>query len=246
MCLLLYIYQLGYSKEINIRLLEEQKLLKLEETEYQNLIQSTERLREMKHDINIHLDVIQSLVTNENKAALLSYIREYHLALEETHHLISTGNTSIDCILSSKIHEAQKSGIEVEFSIVAPEIFPLDALSLSSLLGNLWNNALEACHRLWKVLPDMCPYILFYIKPFHSMILIHIENTFDGILKMNPDQTYASTKDCADNGIGLKRIYDIIEKADGIIQIDTNNNIFSVHIMIPMKEVSDENENNHS
>lgn len=43
--LMLYIYQLGYSKEENIRLLEEQKIYELERTEFNSLSETTERLR---------------------------------------------------------------------------------------------------------------------------------------------------------------------------------------------------------
>lgn len=244
--LLLYIYQLGGSKERIITLLEEQKLHKLEELEYQNLIQTTESLRTMKHDMNIHLDVIQSLANAGNTAELLTYIKDYQQSLEESHHLLSTGNNAIDCILSSKIQEAKKQGIDVDFSILVPENFPFNALSLSSLLGNLWNNALEACQRLKKSRPDSYFYIRFYIKPFQQMVLIHIENPFDGILITDSEQNYLSIKDKHDHGIGLKRIHKIVEAAEGNMQIDTTNNIFTVHIMIPMEEILNENKHSNS
>ena len=244
--LLLYIYQLGYSKELNKRLQEKQKIHQLEKSEYENLIQSTATLREMKHDIDTHLNVIQSLVDNGEYDKLLSYIHDYHCALEETHHLLSTGNTAIDCILSSKIHRARKLGIRVEFSIIAPQVFPLDAIALSSLLGNLWNNALEACQHLMKTSSNHEPLIQFYIKPFQQMVLIHIENNFYGNIIMQASHTYASTKSEKDHGIGLKRINDIVEHANGIIQIDPSDHIFRVHIMIPMTEATHENKDSNS
>ncbi len=243
--LLLYIYQLGYSREVNMILQKMQKMHELEELEYQNLIQTTESLREMKHDIETHLDVIQSLAANGRSNDLLSYIQDYHHSIEQTHHLLSTGNTAIDCILSSKICNAEKLGIPVEFSVIAPQEFPLDAILLSSLLGNLWNNAIEACHRLSEAASDREPFIQFYIKPFQHMVLIHIENSFDGVLKVK-NKTYASTKGGAEHGIGLKRVADIVESADGIIQITPSDSIFRVHIMIPMKEVSHDDENSDS
>ena len=74
----------------------------LEELEYKTLIHTTESLREIKHDIDIHLDVIGSLSASGNLGELQSYIESYHHSLAQTHHLLSTGNTAIDCILSSK------------------------------------------------------------------------------------------------------------------------------------------------
>lgn len=238
MFLLLYIYQLGYSKAMNIELLEQQKMYELEEMEYKTLIHTTEALREMKHDLDIHLDMIQSLSANRKHDELQSYIEDYHHSLAHTHHLLSTGNSAIDCILSSKIDSAKKLNIKTDFSVLVPSNFPLDTLSLSSLLGNMWNNALEACQRLQKTQPNITPYIYFYIKPFHHMISIHMENNYDKIIQQK--DMYFSCKKNNSQGIGLKRISDIVAKADGILQTNSHNNVFTIHIMIPQKEAENE------
>jgi hypothetical protein len=254
--LLLYIYQLGYSKAVNTALLEQQKVHELEEMEYKTLIHTTESLREMKHDIGIHLDVIQSLATAGNMNNLMSYIDSYHHALAHTHHLLSTGNTAIDCILSSKIDTAKKLNIKTDFSVLVPQAFPIDALSLSSLLGNMWNNALEACQRLQNAKPNIQPYIHFYIKPFRHMIIIHMENNFDQIIRK--DDMYLSMKKGNFHeknnfhgkgnfhGIGLKRIADIVDEAEGIFQTNADNHVFTIHIMIPQKEDANEANNFNS
>lgn len=231
--LLLYIYQLGCSKERYIKLMEMQKQQELEALEYHRLLETTEALRQMKHDTAIHLDVIASYAAAENISGLLAYIDSYHHSLDHIHQLISTGNTAVDCILSSKINAACQLGINPVLSVIVPETFPLDVLSLSSLLGNLWNNALEACLRLQTSRPDSKPFIRFYIKPFQHMLLIHMENKYEGSLRILADHSYGSVKEGAGHGIGLKRIREIVEKADGIIQIGTDGGTFSVHIMIP-------------
>jgi sensor histidine kinase regulating citrate/malate metabolism len=204
----------------------------------------------MKHDIGIHLDVIQSLATAGNMDNLMTYIDSYHHALAHTHHLLSTGNTAIDCILSSKIDTAKKLNIKTDFSVLVPQAFPIDALSLSSLLGNMWNNALEACQRLQNAKPNIQPYIHFYIKPFRHMIIIHMENNYDQIIQK--DDIYLSMK--KDNfhgkgnfhGIGLKRITDIVDEAEGIFQTNADNHVFTIHIMIPQKEDANEANNFNS
>lgn len=236
--LLQYIYQLGYSKTVNATLLEQQKIHELEDMEYKTLIHTTESLREMKHDMDIHLDVIQSLSASGNLDGLQAYIDNYRHTNAYTHHLLSTGNTAIDCILSTKIDTAQKMNIQTDFSILVPQAFPMDALSLSSLLGNMWNNALEACERLQNTQPDIRPYIHFYIKPFQHMIIIHMENNYDQIIQK--DNTYLSVKKDTSHGIGLKRMADIVDEVQGIFQINTDNHVFTVHIMIPQKEETHE------
>ena len=242
--LLLYIYQLGYSKAVNAALLEQQKIFELEEMEYKTLLHTTEALREMKHDINIHLDVIQSLSASGQLDELQSYIDSYHQSLAHTHQLLSTGNTAIDCILSNKINSAQKLNIKTDFSVLVPSDFPLDALSLSSLLGNMWNNALEACQRLQNTQPHITPYIHFYIKPFQHMIIIHMENNYDKVIQQNGN--YLSMKKGTSHGIGLKRMANIIAGLKGIFQINSENHVFTIHIMIPQKETTNEADNCNS
>lgn len=234
--LMLYIYQLGYSKEENIRLLEEQKIYELERTEFNSLSETTERLRKMKHDMQIYVDAINVLAKDKKWDELIAYTEQYHNTLATTQSAIATGNIAIDCILTTKLDYAEKHGIKTEYSIMAPENFPLDSVELSSILGNIWNNSIEAGERLIISDPTEHPYIYFYIKPYQNMILIHIENNYDGVIKGSIDGDILSVKQGKEHGLGIRLVKELVEKADGVLQITSDNKIFSVHIMIPDKE----------
>ena len=234
--LMLYIYQLGYSKEENIRLLEEQKIYELERTEFNSLSETTERLRKMKHDMQIYVDAINVLAKDKKWDELIAYTEQYHNTLATTQSAIATGNIAIDCILTAKLDYAEKHGIKTEYSIMVPENFPLDSVELSSILGNIWNNSIEAGERLIISDPTEHPYIYFYIKPYQNMILIHIENNYDGVIKGSIDGDILSVKQGKEHGLGIRLVKELVEKADGVLQITSDNKIFSVHIMIPDKE----------
>lgn len=234
--LMLYIYQLGYSKEENIRLLEEQKIYELERTEFNSLSETTERLRKMKHDMQIYVDAINVLAKDKKWDELIAYTEQYHNTLATTQSAIATGNIAIDCILTAKLDYAEKHGIKTEYSIMAPENFPLDSVELSSILGNIWNNSIEAGERLIISDPTEHPYIYFYIKPYQNMILIHIENNYDGVIKGSIDGDILSVKQGKEHGLGIRLVKELVEKADGVLQITSDNKIFPVHIMIPDKE----------
>lgn len=234
--LMLYIYQLGYSKEENIRLLEEQKIYELERTKFNSLSETTERLRKMKHDMQIYVDAINVLAKDKKWDELIAYTEQYHNTLATTQSAIATGNIAIDCILTAKLDYAEKHGIKTEYSIMAPENFPLDSVELSSILGNIWNNSIEAGERLIISDPTEHPYIYFYIKPYQNMILIHIENNYDGVIKGSIDGDILSVKQGKEHGLGIRLVKELVEKADGVLQITSDNKIFSVHIMIPDKE----------
>lgn len=234
--LLTYIYQLGKTKEQNIKYLKLEKQHELEEQQYRILLNTTDSLRILKHDTKHHLLVIKALIEHNEIIKLQEYVASYLLELETSSLLLSTGNTAIDCILSAKLLCAKQHNITMNYSVIVPSVFPLDDISLSSLLGNLLDNAIESCLRSSKNNESFIPWIHFYMKPFQNMVLIHAENPYSETLKRNSKHQFISSKDEANHGFGLKRIESIVSENNGILQISSDNNIFSVHMMIPLKE----------
>ena len=148
--LLAYIYQLGKSKEQNIQYLKKEKQYELEEQEYRLLLNTTSSLRTMKHDIKQHLSVIRTLAEQNETQKLCEYINSYFQELEKTNILLTTGNTAIDCLVSSKLSYAKELNIPIQYSVIIPAVFPMDDISLSSVIGNLLDNAIESSLRSMK------------------------------------------------------------------------------------------------
>lgn len=234
--LLVYIYQLGKSKEQNIKYLKQEKQHELEEQQYRLLLNTTMSLRTMKHDIKHHLSVIKSLAEHNETQKLQEYINSYFQELEKSNILLSTGNTAIDCLVSSKLSYARQLNIPIQYSIVIPSVFPMNDISLSSVIGNLLDNAIESSLRSMKTIENFSPWIKFYIKPFQNMVIIHVENKFDGILKVDTNHNFLSLKPGNNHGIGLNRVTELISKNNGMLTVSTEKQIFSVHIILPQKE----------
>lgn len=233
--LMAYIYILNITKEQNRKLVEDKQQLLLEEADYKGLIERTASLRELKHDMQHHLTTIQYLSQHNLKDELDDFINKYIGSLEDMHKFVSSGNSAIDCILSTNIPNAEQLGIKVSSVITVPDTFKLDPILTASLLGNLWTNSITACKKLIDTHSPINPFIDFYIKPHENLLIISMENSFDGIIKKDSIGQYLSTKSNT-YGIGLRRINEIIEQNDGIINISNNDNIFCVHIMFPLRE----------
>lgn len=236
LAMLVYIYQLGISKEQSIKYLNIKKQYELEEQQYNILLNTTNSLREIKHDTKHHLDVIKTMAQQNKLKELQNYISDYNNSLEKTNYLISTGNTAVDCIVSLKLALAKQNDINIKYSIMLPEPFPIDNISLSSLLGNILDNAVEGCTRSKLNDENFKPWIYFYIKPFQNMVIIHSENNFYGNINITNDKKIISSKNNKNHGLGLKRISDIVSQSNGIFKYLLENNIFTIHIIIPLKE----------
>lgn len=227
-----YIYRIGISSHKLLELTRQTSQYNLDQQEYTNLLKSTEKLRVIKHDLQSHLNVIYSLALNDRTEELLDYVQKYGGEIEQSHQLLSTGNTAIDCILSDKLSVCALKRIRAEHSVILPFQFPLDSVYTVSLLGNLWNNAIEACEECFKTDSTFEPWIYFYIKPVEHMVQIHIENSYDGFLSRDEHGRILSRKKNHDN-VGLKRINEIVSDANGICQINPSDRVFSVHILLP-------------
>lgn len=70
--LLIFIYQLGKSRNYNIKLKEEQQLYAIEKNNFQNIVEQTKELRFMKHDLSSHLTVITQMVREKNMINFLN------------------------------------------------------------------------------------------------------------------------------------------------------------------------------
>lgn len=231
--LLIYIYALNYTKALNQTLIDERHQLLLEEREYKNLITATKSLQILKHDMQHHLSTIQYLIEAKKYTELDDYIINYSGTMNHMQNCVFTGIPPIDCILSTCIPRAQSYGIHVNSLVIIPSAFKLNPVHTTTLLGNLWSNAITACK---KVIGDVSTKatIDFSIRPFQNMVLIHIKNTYNGILKKDNKGNYLSTKESGLRGLGIKRIKEIVEQNDGIINITDNNHLFCVYIMFPL------------
>ena len=236
--LLLFIYKLAYANALNLELATKQQIFELEKKDFSNLIAATESLRQMKHELTLHLNTINYMLEESKVNEAQDYIHKYLSVVDDSHHLPATGNTAIDCVVSTIIREAKSKGISIRTSIFIPELFPLDDLSTCALLGNIFNNAIEACMEQKNSSNNSNkPFIEFSIKPIQNMMLIKIDNSYNGDYKLDDQNNFLSRKrNFSRPGLGLKRIKEIVEQFDGIIKIDAEDSIFELSIMFPLKE----------
>ena len=234
--IMLFIYNLGVEREKNNKLLEENLLSHMESQQYEQILASVKELRIMKHDVKNHLDVLQTLLEGNHTGQAVDYMRQITADLNKVHYTLSSGNTTVDCIVSNKQSMAENVGILTENIIYLPEEIPLSDVEICSLLGNLYDNAIEGCMRAES------KRIWLYMKPFHNMLSIKIVNTSDGVYKSNSENELLSTKagkgnqNGMEHGIGLKRIREIVERHSGIMEILPEKEMFSVNILIPLHQ----------
>ena len=128
----------------------------------------------------------------------------------------------------SKISLAINNGIPVDYKATVPEHTTVSEIDLCVVLGNLIDNAVEACE---KVAPEG-QFIRLYIGRFQEQLYISVSNaTNETVRKL--DEEYITNKR-GNHGHGLKRINRIVEKYEGYINRKNEAGVFVTEIMLPL------------
>ena len=231
--LIVYVYKLGVEKENNIKLVEENTIAQMEIKQYEQVMVSVKELRVFKHDMRNHMEIVGSYIQNREYERASEYINNMYVQLEHSHHIVSTGNLPMDCILTLKFVLANSYNIKLNYKVFLPKQMYISDIDVCSLLGNLMDNAIENCIKIEEIEQRE---IVLEIKPYKNMLFLKLENTFDGNFKVNKLGAFISTKKEFDHGIGLKRVEDIVKKYEGFWDAQVIQNRFIVSIMLSVIE----------
>lgn len=102
-------------------------------------------MRGYKHDLHHHLQTLKGQLEAGEVERAIAYIDQLDSSLQNVDTLIKTGNVTLDAILSAKIAQAKAEGIAVTVEACVPEGLSLSDVELSTVVGNLLDNAIEAC-----------------------------------------------------------------------------------------------------
>lgn len=216
----------------NLELLEISQQKNLEESNFNQVRNTIQTLRSWKHDSKHYLSVLEELIDHEKYNDASEYIHDLCKSYEKSTWEIFTGNSIIDAMISTKLLIIRRSNIRFIHSIYLPDNLPFDSISLSSLMGNLFDNAIEACRRMRD---GSNAYIDLTIKPLQTSLSITMINSCSGRYNFSREHFLMTTKHSPNHGIGLKRIRSIVEEADGFCQIKPYREKFLVNIIIPLK-----------
>ena len=212
------------TTKFELELLESRR--ELEEERYRELGAIYSKLRVTRHDIREHLMYINCLMEDHQYDEVNKYILDKQSELEKTKRFYHTGNRMADFILDSKI--TQNEDISFEISGTLKSLEDVDELDLTSLLGNMLNNAIEGVQNCEEKRIE----IVFRTQGEYQNITCR--NTIgESVLDKNPDLK-SSKADKSNHGFGVKSIKNTVEKYNGMIEFYENNGMFCVHCALPL------------
>lgn len=214
------------SKLIDQRIAKFQR--ELIDTHYTEVENMYNQMRGWKHDYRNHIQALKAYASTDNIEAIKSYLDALDTDLSTIDTVIKTGNSMADAILNSKISLAKSKNIMVRADAHIPLALKTSELDLCVILGNLFNNAIEASLEL----PEEQRLIRIYMDIKNTQLYISFTNftALDKLKKING--LFSSTKGDG-HGFGLVRIDNIIKRLDGYISRNSENGAFTTEILIP-------------
>ena len=186
------------------------------------------QMRGWRHDYHNHIQAMKGLALGASPE-LDIYLNRLDDDLVRIDTLIKTGNVMADAILNSKLSLAQCRSISVNAKAFVPESLSVSEIDFCVIIGNLLDNAMEACARI----PDENRrFIRVYIDVMREQLYISVSNATYG--KAKRVGAFYPTSKGGSHGYGLVRIDKIVEKYSGYINRQHEEGIFATEVMLPL------------
>ncbi len=200
----------------------------LMETHYQEVENMYQEMRGWRHDYKNHIQVLKSYADSGDLAAVQRYLDELDENLMQVKTMIKTGNAMTDAILNSKISLARSKQIEVVVDAHIPLALTTSEVDLCIIIGNLFDNAIEAS----LLLPEEKRRIRVYMDMKNTQLYMCFTNlTASG--KMKKENGRFQTTKGEGHGFGLIRVDDIVEKYSGYLTRASEDGAFTTEILLP-------------
>ena len=198
------------------------------DTHYAEVEHMYRQIRGWRHDYRNHIQTMKAYAAGGDLDAISKYLDLLDTDLNTVDTVIKTGNAMTDAILNSKISLARSKDITVKADAQIPVALTISEIDLCVILGNLFDNAIEAS----LALPPEQRMIRVYMDMKNTQLYISFTN-FTASKKMNKiNGKFKSTKG-EGHGFGLVRIDSIIERLDGYISRNSEDGAFTTEILLP-------------
>lgn len=229
--MILFIQQLKEQLETNTRNQAMERLLQIQHDQYSMLQARIAENRRARHDFRQHLRVIQDCVKRGDLEDLKSYLAEYEKQFPSHSDHIYCNSYAVNAILAFYADKAENHNIRLDVKIQMSDTPVIPETEFCVLLGNLLENALDACQTGRPESETSQPFIrVCAIQTGTSTLSITVDNT--SVFKPTwINEKLVSTK-AAGSGIGTESIRMIAEQYRGDARFEWKDGVFYASVML--------------
>ena len=198
------------------------------QTYYAEVENMYRQIRGWRHDYRNHIQLLKSFATADDMDSIKKYLDDLDTDLSTVDAVIKTGNKMTDAILNSKISLARSKNIQVIAEAHVPVSLTTSELDLCIIMGNLFDNAIEAN----LALPPEKRLIRIYMNMKNTQLYMCFTNMTASKKRLKVNGRFRTTKG-EGHGFGLVRIDTIVERYNGYINRNSEDGAFTTEILLP-------------
>ncbi len=195
--------------------------IELQKQHYSDITEQYKIIRRIRHDISSHLYTIEILLKEGQYEKAREYSTEVSEACRYKPNLGSCENPVVDAFLFSRSEELKADGYDIQMQVSIPAVTGINDADMIVGLGNILNNATEACQSLGK-------------KQIY--LSARMDKGYLSIIERNPTGGDTDTKKRRipelERGIGLHILNDLAKKYDGSFEYSIENNEFKASLIL--------------
>lgn len=201
------------------------ELIRIHYAEVENMYR---QIRGWRHDYRNHIQVMKAYLVQGETEALGEYLDALVNDLSAVDVVIRTGNRMADAILNSKISLARSKNIRVTVDANIPVELRTSEIDLCIIIGNLFDNAIEASYAL----PEEQRSIRVYMDMKGTQLYMSFTNRTALKKQKKIDGRFRTSKG-EGHGFGLVRIDNIVQRYDGYLRRESEDGAFTTEILLP-------------
>lgn len=230
-CVLLLLLQFGMFEWSKLQKQNEimQQFLHIEEEKHAISMENIELINMKCHDLKYQIAALRHI---DNRSEQEKSIKAIERAIMIYDMSASTGNEALDLVLAEKSLIFQKYGIS--FSCIADGI-KLNFISptdIYSLFGNALDNAIESVCRIENQEKRI---ISLNISCRGNCLVVHMNNYNEQPLVFEEGLPVTTKSEKDYHGYGMRSMRYLTEKYGGTMSILSDNNIFALNLLFPLK-----------
>ena len=172
--------------------------------------------KSFRHDIRNHIAVVKKLLQNGKLEEAITYVEDLDDMAEKMSFPCSTNNPVVDILVGNKLGIAKSMGIDVDCSLPLPYPCGIRDIDICIVLSNALDNAIHAVKNLGTGIEK---YIRVSGRIQGDFLMMEIQNSFHG-------------KSAFKKGTGLSNVKKVAEKYGGAMSIETQENVFVLHVLL--------------
>ncbi len=222
--IMILLVAVGFIKhKYDLLTIQQEKEIALYHAQHEMVARESLKQKQLYHDINYHFLILKKMIQEGHNEQAIKYLEQLNPTLQVDDKI---NETPIYFLISQKIERAREAGIKVDadYKKNLIEFNTMEIADWCTLIGNLWDNAIEGCCLVKKF-----PWIEFSIKHIGNAVSIHIRNSCS-VCEMSGDIPVSSKKDKSSHGIGFKSILYVTEKYHGCLEWKCKDYGFDVKV----------------